>query len=86
MSTVDRDRSDADQAPTVGERRTMTSGTWPPTFGGSIADRRLGVARVVLGVDPESQPHRTRSAWESHSGRGAWMTAHGFQHLLRSAG
>jgi Uncharacterized conserved protein (DUF2285) len=41
------------------------------------------VARIVLGMDPEQEPERARSAWESHLNRAQWMTTHGYTHLLR---
>jgi T6SS, Transcription factor, DNA binding domain len=41
------------------------------------------VARVVLKIDPNSQPQRARRAWESHLSRAKWMTTNGFEHLLR---
>jgi hypothetical protein len=42
------------------------------------------VARIVLGIDPEREPVRTRAAWESHLARARWMAKHGYRHLLRS--
>ena len=40
------------------------------------------VARVVLGMDPEREPERARSAWESHLARAKWMTSQGYKDLL----
>jgi hypothetical protein len=42
------------------------------------------VARIVLHVDPESEPDRARRAWENHLVRARWMTEHGYRHLLRA--
>jgi Uncharacterized conserved protein (DUF2285) len=41
------------------------------------------VARIVLGMDPEREPERARTAWESHLARAKWMTTRGYKHLLR---
>ena len=41
------------------------------------------VVRVVLHIDPWSEPSRARRAWESHLARAKWMTEHGYQYLLR---
>ena len=41
------------------------------------------VARVVLHLDPDSEPVRARNAFESHLARAKWMTEHGYRHLLR---
>jgi hypothetical protein len=41
------------------------------------------VARLVLHIDPRSEPSRARRAWESHLARAKWMTERGYQHLLR---
>jgi hypothetical protein len=37
------------------------------------------VARIVLDIDPEREPDRTRQAFESHLARARW----GYRHLLR---
>ncbi|MDF0515796.1 DUF2285 domain-containing protein [Bradyrhizobium yuanmingense] len=42
------------------------------------------VARVVLHMDPEQEPDRARSAYESHLARAKWATEQG--RLLRGAG
>lgn len=42
------------------------------------------VARIVLHIDPEREPHRARKAHESHLARARWMTEHSHGHLLRS--
>ena len=41
------------------------------------------VAKLVLHIDPASEPARARCAWESHLARARWMTESGYQHLLR---
>ena len=41
------------------------------------------VARIVLHIDPDSEPERARHAFDSHLARAKWMTAHGYRHLLR---
>ena len=41
------------------------------------------VARIVLHLDPEREPDRTRKAFDSHLSRAKWMTEHGYRHLLR---
>jgi hypothetical protein len=41
------------------------------------------VARIVLGLNPEQDPERAHSVWESHLARAKWMTEHGYQQLLR---
>jgi hypothetical protein len=40
------------------------------------------VASIVLGIDPEREPLRAKSAWESHLARAKWMTKTGYRHLL----
>jgi hypothetical protein len=40
------------------------------------------VARIVLHIDPTSEPARARRAWDSHLARAKWMTAHGYKLLL----
>ena len=42
------------------------------------------VARLVLHIDPATEPVRARRAWESHLARAKWMTEHGYRHLLRA--
>ena len=41
------------------------------------------VARIVLHIDPDSEPERAQHAFASHLARAKWMTAHGYRHLLR---
>ena len=40
------------------------------------------VARIVLHIDPATEPARARRVWESHLARARWMTEHGYRHLL----
>ncbi|WP_092260808.1 DUF2285 domain-containing protein [Bradyrhizobium sp. Rc3b] len=42
------------------------------------------VTRVVLHMDPEREPDRARSAYQSHLARAKWVTEQG--RLLRGAG
>jgi hypothetical protein len=42
------------------------------------------VARVVLHMDPEQEPDRARSAYQSHLARAKWVTEQG--RLLRGTG
>jgi len=42
------------------------------------------VARVVLHMDPEREPDRARSAYQSHLARAKWVTEQG--RLLRGTG
>ncbi len=42
------------------------------------------VARIVLHVDPEREPERARTAYQSHLARAKWVTEQG--RLLRGAG
>jgi hypothetical protein len=41
------------------------------------------VAKLVLHVDPVTEPIRARRAWETHLARARWMTENGYRHLLR---
>ena len=41
------------------------------------------VARVVLHIDPTTEPERARCAFESHLERAKWMARHGYRQLLR---
>jgi hypothetical protein len=41
------------------------------------------VARIVLHIDPDMEPDRAKSAWESHLARARWMTENGYRQLLR---
>lgn len=40
-------------------------------------------ARIVLSLDVEKDPDRTKQVWESHLARAKWMTESGYRHLLR---
>ena len=42
------------------------------------------VARIVLHIDPEREPDRARTAYQSHVARAKWVTEQG--RLLRSIG
>jgi len=41
------------------------------------------VARVLFGIDPESEPERARRVYDSHLARARWMTANGYRQLLQ---
>ena len=41
------------------------------------------VARIVLDLDAEKEPERTKHVWQSHLRRAKWMTETGYRHLLR---
>lgn len=41
------------------------------------------IVRLILHIDPESDPARARRALDSHLARARWMTRHGYQYLLR---
>jgi hypothetical protein len=41
------------------------------------------VSRIVLRIDPDTEAHRARIAFESHLSRARWMTKQGYRHLLR---
>jgi Uncharacterized conserved protein (DUF2285) len=40
------------------------------------------VARIVLRIDPVSEPARARNAYESHLARAKWVARHGYRRLL----
>ena len=40
------------------------------------------VARIVLRIDPASEPARARNAYESHLARAKWVARHGYRDLL----
>jgi hypothetical protein len=40
-------------------------------------------ARIVLSLEVEKDPARTKRVWESHLARAKWMTTNGYRHLLR---
>ncbi len=39
-------------------------------------------ARIVLGLDVETDAKRANRVWASHLARAKWMTEHGYRHLL----
>jgi len=41
------------------------------------------MARNILRIDPEKEPHRARQALESHLKRARWLAASGYQCLLQ---
>jgi hypothetical protein len=41
------------------------------------------VAKLVLHLDPASEPDRAHKSWQSHLARAKWMTESGYHHLLR---
>lgn len=41
--------------------------------------------RIVLRIDPASEPARARRAYDTHLTRARWMTESGYKHLLRDA-
>lgn len=41
------------------------------------------VAQLVLHIDPQAEPDRAKTAFDSHLTRAKWMTEHGYRHLLR---
>ncbi len=40
------------------------------------------MARSILMIDPEKEPHRARQALESHLKRARWLAESGYQSLL----
>lgn len=44
------------------------------------------VCRIVLRIDPEADEEAARASYDSHLARARWMTAAGYQHLLKTAG
>ncbi|MEM8992196.1 MAG: DUF2285 domain-containing protein [Pseudomonadota bacterium] len=40
------------------------------------------VARILLGIDAETEPDRARRVHESHLERARWMTENGYRDLL----
>lgn len=41
------------------------------------------VTKIVLHIDPETDPERARRAFDTHLTRAKWMTDSGYRHLLR---
>ncbi len=46
----------------------------------------IEVARIVLGLDPDTEPQRAHRVHRSHLERARWMTEHGYRDLLARAG
>ncbi|MEQ1524571.1 MAG: DUF2285 domain-containing protein [Aestuariivirga sp.] len=44
----------------------------------------LEMARNILMIDPEKEPHRARQALESHLKRARWLAESGYQSLLEA--
>ena len=40
------------------------------------------VVRIVLRIDPTSEPDRARRAYDSHLARAKWVARHGYRELL----
>jgi len=43
------------------------------------------MARIILGIEPTTEPERAHAALASHIQRARWMTEHGYRHLLTGA-
>ncbi len=41
------------------------------------------IAKLVLHIDPETEPEQARQSFESHMARAQWMTEQGYRHLLK---
>ncbi|QOG20482.1 DNA -binding domain-containing protein [Bradyrhizobium sp. SEMIA] len=41
------------------------------------------VVRIVLRIDPDAEPDRSRRVFDSHLARARWMSDHGYKQLLR---
>jgi hypothetical protein len=41
------------------------------------------VAKIVLRIDPDREPERARSAFDTHLARAKWMIERGYAHILR---
>lgn len=41
------------------------------------------MAKIILGIDPATEPERAKRALASHLRRARWMTEAGYQHLLQ---
>lgn len=48
------------------------------------ADWREAV-HVLFGLDPDSDPERSRSIHDAHLARAHWMTEHGYRELVRES-
>lgn len=40
------------------------------------------IVNVIFRIDPETEPDRARTVYESHLARAKWMTETGYRHLL----
>ncbi|TIT20915.1 MAG: DUF2285 domain-containing protein [Mesorhizobium sp.] len=40
------------------------------------------VSRIVLHMDPDKEPERALTAWQTHLARAYWMTTNGYRYLL----
>jgi hypothetical protein len=88
MSKTPLDPDVADAAPnepalTVYDERHVVTYLRLLQAEGEGADWRE-VARLVLHIDPEREPDRARTAYQSHLARAKWVTEQG--RLLRGAG
>lgn len=43
------------------------------------------VAKIIFGIDPNSDPARAAQTYSSHLARAHWMTENGFKELIRSS-
>ncbi len=46
------------------------------------ADWREAIS-IIFRLDPERNPTRAKTIYDSHLARARWMTEHGYRHLLR---
>jgi len=46
------------------------------------ADWREAIS-IIFHLDPERNPTRAKTIYDSHLARARWMTEHGYRHLLR---
>ena len=44
------------------------------------------VVEILFGLDPMSEPERSRHVYDSHLARARWMTEQGYRELLRGGG
>ena len=78
------DRAPSDEALTDYDRRHLIAYLRLLDAEAAGADWRE-VARIVLDLDPDTDPQQAREAWESHLARARWMTTSGYAHLLKDA-
>jgi len=43
------------------------------------------VAKVIFGIDPETDQSRAEAVYQNHLARAHWMTNNGFRDLIRSS-